>query len=125
MTEDELFGEYRKLHDTLALRYESREGGTRATFFLPTGVVVKVPFTMEGLDSNYSEASWSEKYGKDGYIPIAEAFIETWDGLDVLIMERVTPLLRFSYKDVPDWVGSVDCGQVGYDSEGVLVAYDL
>lgn len=40
-------------------------------------------------------------------------------------MEKVEPLEKVDYKNLPFWVGMVDCGQVGYDKTGKLVAYDL
>lgn len=40
-------------------------------------------------------------------------------------MEKVEPLEKVDYKNLPFWVGVVDCGQVGYDKTGKLVAYDL
>lgn len=91
--------------------------------------VVKVALDEEGCDANDFEASYSEQYGKDGYIPIADSKLETWttpSGREVmvLVMERVTPF-HAPYSEMPDWVMSVDCAQVGHDREGRLVAYDL
>lgn len=124
-----LFEKYDMLHAELAAKYEVIEGRTRYVYLLDDNRVAKVPVDEDGLDANYREAHWSESVGKTGYIPIADASIETWtsaDGteLDVLVMERVEEAL-LAYKDMPDWVGSVDCAQVGYDREGRLVAYDL
>lgn len=69
---------------------------------------------------------------KDPYIPVAECRMETdysvvTEGMDVLVMEKVDiqGVSHLGYKDMPDWVGSVDCAQVGYDRKGLLVAYDL
>lgn len=120
---DDTLSKYGYLHESLSARYRSASGGTRATYFM-RGVVVKVPLNAYGVEANYHEADWSACHGKGGYIPIAEAFIETWGGLDVLIMEQVKPV-SLPYSQMPDWVMSVDCAQVGYDADGVLVAYDL
>lgn len=92
--------------------------------------VVKVALDEEGCDANDFEASYSEEHGKDGYIPIADSRIEVWKTpsgrqVAVLVMERVTPYFSASYSEMPDWVGYVDCAQVGHDREGRLVAYDL
>lgn len=124
-----LFEKYEMLHSELAAKHKVMEGRTRNVYVLDDDRVVKVPTDEDGLNAIYVEASWSERYGKDGYIPIAEAKIETWksaDGteLDVLVMERVEEVY-LSYKEMPDWVGSVDCAQVGYDRAGRLVAFDL
>lgn len=92
--------------------------------------VVKVALDEEGCDANDFEASYSEEHGKTGYIPIADARLESWRTpsgrpVAVLVMERVTPYFGASYSEMPDWVGYVDCAQVGHDSEGRLVAFDL
>lgn len=92
-------------------------------------MVVKVALDEEGCDANDFEASYSEEHGKDGYIPIADSRIEVWNTpsgrqVAVLVMERVTPH-HAAYSEMPEWVGSVDCAQVGHDREGRLVAYDL
>lgn len=92
--------------------------------------VVKVALDEEGCDANDFEASYSEEHGKDGFIPIADSRIEVWNApsgrpVAVLVMERVTPYFSASYSEMPDWVGYVDCAQVGHDREGRLVAYDL
>lgn len=91
--------------------------------------VVKVALDEEGCDANDFEASYSGEHGKTGYVPIADSKIEVWQtpsGRDVavLVMERVTPYSA-PYSEMPDWVGYVDCAQVGHDREGRLVAYDL
>ena len=102
-------------------------GRTRAVFDRGDGYVIKVPLNGEGFLSNSREVN---SYGmEDPYIPTAECWEETdhsvnKDGLSVLIMEKVKVTFA-NYKDMPDWVGSVDCGQVGYNRKGELVAYDL
>jgi hypothetical protein len=125
----DLFVKYDALHSELAAKHEAIEGRTRTVYLLDDNRVAKVPTDEDGLNANYREALWSEKFGKTGEVPIADAAIETWtsaDGteLDVLVMERVEET-AVVYKDMPEWVGWVDCGQVGYDREGRLVAYDL
>lgn len=42
----------------------------------------------------------------------------------VLWMEKVQVLEKIDYSLLPDWVGYIDCGQVGYNRQGKLVAYD-
>lgn len=98
-------------------------GRTRAVFDSQDGNVIKVPFTDEGEMAN----GYEHKRGKeeDPYIPVAANHFDQIDGVDVLVMEKVREHRFVSYKSVPDWVGSVDSGQVGYDRNGKLVAYDL
>lgn len=106
-------------------------GRTRVVFEFDDENVVKIPFTGEGYMASGYEVKSSNYYKEnpvDAYIPTADCRFETIaigdSEIDVLVMERVTHA-RLGYKDLPDWVMSVDCGQVGYNSRGVLVAYDL
>lgn len=105
-------------------------GRTRAVFDRGDGYMVKVAMNGEGLMANRSEILTHEE--PDSYIPVAPCRMETDysvvpEGMEVLVMEKVDikGASHLSYKEMPDWVGSVDCGQVGYDSKGRLVAYDL
>lgn len=103
-------------------------GRTRAVFDMGDGHVIKVPLNGEGFMANRSEALTSAS--EDQFIPVAKCWQEDREEfpggpVGVLIMEKVTPLEKVSYKELPDWVGYVDCGQVGYDKSGKLVAYDL
>ncbi len=42
-------------------------------------------------------------------------------GIPVLVMEFVK---QIPYKEMPDWADFIDCGQVGYNRRGNIVAYD-
>ena len=103
-------------------------GRTRAVFDRGDGYMIKVPLNGEGFMANWSESLTSES--GDPFIPIAKCWQEDdnsipGEGINVLVMEKVTPIGNISYKDLPDWVGYVDCAQVGHDKSGKLVAYDL
>jgi hypothetical protein len=103
-------------------------GRTRAVFDRGDGYMIKVPLNGEGFMANRSERLTSES--DDTFIPIAKCWEEDdksipGAGISVLVMEKVTPIGRISYKDLPNWVGFVDCAQVGHDKSGNLVAYDL
>lgn len=103
-------------------------GRTRAVFDRGDGYMIKVPLNGEGFMANRSESLTSES--GDPFIPIAKCWQEDdnsipGEGINVLVMEKVTPIGNVSYKDLPNWVGFVDCAQVGYDQSGKLVAYDL
>lgn len=39
-------------------------------------------------------------------------------------MEYIEPITSFKDKKLPDWINSVDGGQVGYNKKGLLLAYD-
>lgn len=103
-------------------------GRTRAVFDRGDGYMIKVPLNGEGFMANRSESLTSE--AGDDFIPIAKCWQEDDksipDGeINVLIMEKVTPITTIDYKALPNWVGFVDCAQVGHTKDGKLVAYDL
>lgn len=99
-------------------------GRTRVVFFLEDGAVVKVPFTEEGIAANRYEADVFNE--EDPFIKMAKCNLEkvTENSPEILRMEKVTPILYWD-KPAPDWVSFVDCQQVGINSKGDLVAYDL
>ena len=99
--------------------------GTNRIVFCAEENVIKVPYSQEGVLANGREAGW-----KNAGIPLAEAELfqlDPDDGVWLLRMERIDPLTGTARNeaDLPDWVGFVDCGQVGYNRAGELVAYDL
>ena len=97
-------------------------GTTRVTFLWGSYGVAKVPLGCRGVMCSVREAEMSRSTGKTGEIPIADCHLDQ-DRL-ILWMERVEP----SHEPMsaqPDWAWMVDGFQVGYDREGVLVAYDL
>lgn len=100
-------------------------GCTRVVFEHPVADewVAKVPLDDRGVMQSVWESRVSEKDGKSGEIPIAECMLDEHEL--ILWMERVTPLPPTPLTPLPDWTFLVDCCQVGYDSEGTLVAYDL
>jgi hypothetical protein len=108
---------------------EPSVGRTRAVFDRGDGYVVKVPINGEGFAANSREVITSE--AEDPYTPVADCYHDTVydvssEGVSVLVMEKLTfDGVPKSYKDLPDWVMSVDGGQVGYNKKGELVAFDL
>ncbi|MGW8431448.1 hypothetical protein ACWGJ9_10190 [Curtobacterium citreum] len=116
--------EFMALTASLAQQHSYEVGRTRIVFHRGADVL-KVPLTDEGLHGSSWEADWSERYGKTGYIPIADSTIEYIDDLPVLRMERVQMPTADQWKSLPDWTGSVDCAQVGFTAAGELVAFDL
>jgi len=94
-------------------------GRTRATFDRGDGFVIKFSLDGEGAIATSNESKWA-----DDFIPLADCRMEFIDDIPVLVMEKVE-IVTASYQDMPDWVGYVDCGQVGRNSKGELVAYDL
>jgi hypothetical protein len=110
---------------------EPQVGGKRAVFSVGEHWVLKVPLTWEGDIDNVNEARYYAQTvasETDEFIPVANCRVHHSlpSGVALLWMERVVPV-TFKYGDpsCPDWVGWVDCGQVGYTADGHLVAYDL
>lgn len=113
----------RKFIQKLTKQYGTPDiGRTRAVFDLGDGTVMKVPYTNEGEMANGRENKASSE--ENPFIPVATSHYEQHDGVDVLIMEKIE-IADVDYKNMPQWVGYVDCGQVGYNSKKELVAYDL
>lgn len=118
----ELFPQEKVLNllDQMAKQHgEPSVGRTRAVYDTGDGYVTKVPLSWEGVMQSGTEANWDNEE-----IPVAECQLVDMDGIPVLRMEKVQ-IEHASYKDLPDWVGFVDGGQVGRTKEGRLVAYDL
>lgn len=106
----------------------------------------RVEAARYAVQTGMPEEKAAEVFGRDAVrallryrdVPIAECHLLP-DG--VLMMERVKSvnnlnehegadqltheeMRKLGYKR-PDWAGSVDCGQIGYNRNGELVAYDL
>lgn len=100
------------------------EGRNRIVYVSECGnYVFKVPINKDGEFNNWCEHVRFNEY-KEKWYPLArchgipESFI--------LIMEYVDAdyILHVPVNERPDWVGFVDCAQVGYNKAGELVAYD-
>lgn len=109
-------------------------GTTRICFTDGPFRVVKIPYSPLGIRSskleirNYENFTELPEIGFDpefDFIPTAECYYLDF-GLSTikpLSMEWVTRTTLG--EDLPRWVDWVDCGQVGYNSVGELVAFDL
>lgn len=94
--------------------------GRNRAVFRRGRVVVKVPINAAGVDDNLYEVSLFERYGQTkGYVPYARC---RRAGL-LLVMEYVMHVGWHSNQ--PSWCPSVDCGQLGKNRKGRLVAYDF
>lgn len=86
--------------------------------------VIKIPTRTEGETANERELirdNWlgdPERYAR----AFPDEALSKIFGVFVIRMEWVTPAPN-PY-ELADWVGAVDCGQVGYTADGRLVAYD-
>jgi len=83
--------------------------------------VIKIPLNESGLHDNWHEEMLFKQYGKTrGYIPLARCRLVK---NSILVMEYIEHTGR-SFDGCPGWADYVDCGQVGTDRNGSLVAYD-
>lgn len=102
----------------LTEKYGQPECGRNRATFISKHCVIKFPLNDNGIADNDWEGSVSgPELAKGRWIEI--------DGFVCVIQEKLTMLEDFSYKNLPDWVGSVDGGQVGYDKKGRLKAFDF
>lgn len=120
----------------LHLRYAKRaiaafSGRNRNTFVLNDRLVVKLPRGADGCMDNDWEGSVSnspESIDQDDYVQYPHTKLVFVEDIPVVFMQKIQPLTsraikeKFGYE--PDWVFSVDCGQVGTTRFGRLVAYD-
>lgn len=101
-------------------KYGEPECGRNRAVFLSKNYVLKFPLNDGGVGDNDWEGSVSADHLAVGrWIQI--------DGFVCVMQERLThiPPEEFSYDNLPDWVGFIDGGQVGYDRQGRLKAYDF
>lgn len=94
-------------------------GRNRIVFKSKSGkYVIKVPRNIEGNGDNFRETK-KEDFG----FPVPKSRRIILDDFCCVIMEYVE---HVSFKDTkaPSWVSWIDCGQVGHNRKGELVAYD-
>lgn len=103
-------------------------GRTRICFASGKNRVVKIPFTREGYQASSREVSTYENFQKEpekDWIPTAECKFFKFDFANIWLLSMERVIRPIFGEALPDWVDSVDCGQVGYNSDGKLVAFDL
>lgn len=98
---------------------------------MPGGYVVKIPRNWDGVADNDWEGSVSncEEYPQSDYqVQYARTRMIYFMDIPVVFMEHVldssSEEIRNKLGREPDWVWSVDGGQVGFNKQGRLVAYD-
>lgn len=113
------------LGDKLPGRKFLGAGTNRETYLSRSGKYVfkvqspDVLSPYNGLTHNMREAADYNNKDKDNFL-IKMARCRLFR--DILIMEYVEPVTK--WQGLPPWVSYVDCGQVGYNCKGELVAYD-
>lgn len=103
-------------------KYEYLSSGSKRKTYVSKdkSYVIKVPMkpTKLGIEENLKEAKvYSEK---PNTIYAKCELIEN----DLLKMEYVEPVFFTMSDDYPDWITQIAEAQVGYNNDGVLVAYD-
>ena len=91
--------------------------------------VVKVPRNFYGVIDNDWEGSVSNSEDCDPEdVQYARTRLAYWKDVPIVFMEYVEYASNKEIAErvghVPDWTMSVDCGQVGFNRKGCLVAYD-
>ena len=109
-----LIKKYKKKYSVLAT------GRTRIVFLKNDTEVIKLPLNEEGIEAQYTEVQTYKKNKKRKIF--AKCSLVHDNEIPVLTMEKVRPAMEI--KDPPSWVGFIDCEQVGYNSQGQLLAYD-
>ena len=94
-------------------------GRNRIVFKSKSGkYVIKVPRNFEGGSDNFCETKKID-FG----FPVPKSRRIMLGDFCCVIMEYVEHA-SFKENKSPDWVPWIDCGQVGYNRKGELVAYD-
>jgi hypothetical protein len=107
------------------------QGRNRTAIVLNDRIVVKLPMCYLGFEDNEWEGSVSntpESFDDQNYEQFPLTRLTYQNKVPVLFMQKVHPLNQQEIVDhfgsEPDWVKSIDSGQVGITRFGRLVAYD-
>lgn len=125
----EYFGEeVGNLYDRLAARCEEFVCGRNRAAFIFSNYVIKLPMCPAGCGDNDWEGSISTGDNPND-IQYARTRLLYWKNkIPIVLMERVEHArsadIIAKLGEEPDWCMSVDCGQVGWNRAGKLVAYD-
>lgn len=103
-----------------------KAGSSRITFFTEDSVI-KFPLNGGGIVANaneYTQANIGELEYFEG-VPVADNELRyTANGMPYLVMERVNTDIRDG-RTLPEWADRIDDYQVGINSRGEYVAFDL
>lgn len=102
--------------------------GRNRAVFSKAGYVVKVPINYNGIIDNEWEAAHCGN-AREGCVQHARTRSAFLGGLQLCLMEFVeyatTEDIIERIGHEPSWVWGVDCGQVGWNRKGKLVAFDF
>lgn len=121
--------------EKICARFRSRAEavycGRNREVFVMRGYVVKVPLNGDGVADNDWEGSVSncEEYPQNDYqVQYARTRMVIVDDIPIVFMERLEDvsseeIIRRLGRE-PKWCWAVDGGQVGFNKQGRLLAYD-
>lgn len=118
----------RSLHKRWLKKANRIEYGRNRIVYIFTTYVIKLPTCLDGFSDNDWEGSISNANDDPEEIRYARTRLIYKNEIPILYMEYVvyacekTITKRLGY--YPYWVNSVDCGQVGFNKKGKLVAFD-
>lgn len=116
------------LRERFSSRAEAIYCGRNREVFVMHSYVVKIPRNYDGIADNHWEGSVSnsvEYPQSDWQVQYARTRIAVVHDIPVVFMERLEEgsiVERLGRE--PNWVGCVDGGQVGFNKQGRLLAYD-
>lgn len=112
-----------KILGRLQAKYGEPIGSGLSRIVFDTGkYVIKVPRDESCFNANYNEEFRGRRKLKNEIYTVCR--IWHIDKVPILWMEKVEILEKIDYDNLPDWIAFIDCGQVGYNKYGELVAYD-
>lgn len=115
---DMILEDGKAIFNALVVKYGKPSYGRNRAVFNSKHHVIKFPRRWDGFIDNDWEASVSHE-------TLAKGRLITIRGIDILVQEKLNIPEKVDYSTMPEWVNGVDCGQVGYDKNGNLKAYDF
>lgn len=115
-----------KLSKRLQKKYHNVELGRNRIVFISKFCVFKIPTCNNGCIDN----DWESSLSNADIIDQEEIYYANTrsiiiDDLLCCVMQKVTPWQYENWNEMPDWINSVDGGQVGYSRKGTLMAFDF
>lgn len=120
--------------NSLLHRYSAKypmEVGRNRAVFLAGNYVIKIPLTDDGFVDNDWEGSISNSkqcYNHPDWIQYPRTRLVCYNEIPIVLAQKVRHVWEDEIKErlgfIPDWIYSVDCGQVGFTKNNRLVAYD-
>ena len=110
------------LHKRYGKKCEAIEYGRNRATYIFKNYVVKIPISFDGFVDN----DWEGSVKADVY---ARTRLAYYKDIPVVFMETIIYADNKTIKNilsfVPDWVYSIDCGQVGFNRKNELLAFDF